>query len=97
MCLTREVLVHADLQQGKTRQRVWQPRPAVVVGERFLAPHLQMKVSLGIAGEQAQMGMRDRMTIHSIENANGDGFVVDDREVLIRAAHLTRVKGKWTG
>jgi hypothetical protein len=63
----------------------------MVVGGDVVVPHLQMKVSLVVAGKQAQVSMRDRMTIHSIENADGDGFVVDDREVLIRAAHLSRV------
>jgi hypothetical protein len=69
----------------------------VVVGERFLVPHLQMKVSLVIAGEQTQMSVRNRMTIHSIENADGNGLVVDDREILIRATHLTCVNQQWKG
>lgn len=57
-------------------------------------PHLQMKVTLVIAGEQAHAGVSDWMAIHAIENAYGDRVVVDDRKVLIGATNLSRAKKK---
>jgi hypothetical protein len=67
----------------------------MVVGGNVVMPHRQMEVALVIARKQAQMGMGDRVTICAVQNADGDGVVVDDRKVLIRATHLSRVNSKW--
>ncbi len=85
---------HADLQQGEIGQGVWQPGAAAIVSGDLLMPHLQMKVSLIISGEQAHAGVRDWMTIDSVENADNDRVVVNDWKVLIGATDLSRVKKK---
>ena len=43
------------------------------------------------------MGMGDWMAVRSVENADGDGVVVDDGKVLIRATHLSGLKEYWRG
>jgi len=83
---------HADLQKGKVRQFIGQPRLAMVVGRNVVMPHRKMEVAPVIARIQAQMGMGDWLPVRAIENADGDDVVVDHRKVLIRATHLSGVK-----
>lgn len=88
---------HADLQKGKVRQCIRQLRLAMVVGRNVVMPHRQMEVAPVIAREQAHVGMGDWMAVRAIEDADGDGVVVDDGKVLIRATHLTGVKEQRRG
>jgi len=67
----------------------------MIVGGNVIVPHRQMEVAPVITGEQAQTGMCDRMAIGAVENADGDGAVVDHWEVLNGAAHLNGMKKQW--
>ena len=89
------LFLNADLQQGKVCHGVGQPRYAMVVGGNVVMPHFQMKISLVIAGEQAQMSMNNWMAVRGVENANGDGVVVNHRKVLIGATHLSGANEQW--
>lgn len=90
--LANVLLGYPDLEEGQIRQRVWESRPAMIVREGVFMPHLQMKVALVIARDEAQMGVGKRAPVRAVENADGDGVVVDDREGLIRAAYLSSQK-----
>jgi hypothetical protein len=80
------ILGYRDLEEGEIRQRVRQPGLAMIVAEGFLAPHLKLKVALGITRNQDEAGMGDGMAVPAVENADGDGVVVNHREGFIRCA-----------
>jgi hypothetical protein len=58
----------------------------MVVGERLFMPHLQMKVAPGVAGDQVQSGVGQRLPIHTVDYVDDDGLVVDIGKNLALAA-----------
>jgi hypothetical protein len=53
---------------------------ATLVGQSVCMPHLQVNVAPIVSSDQGQMNMRDRIPVFAIENAEGDGFVVNPGE-----------------
>ena len=80
---------HLRLEQGKVRERVRQPRLAVAGGENIGPPHSELKVALVVAPGEKQMNMGEWPAVLAIENADGDGLVVNHREGLSGNAHLS--------
>jgi hypothetical protein len=57
------------------------------VGKQFRAIELVVQIALVIAGKQNQMQMSERLAVLPAKDTDGDGFVVDHRKALNRAAY----------
>ena len=90
-----EVLFHhGDSQQGEICQRIRESRVTVFVRQRLFPSKAMLDVSLVIARRQNHTGPGQRMAVPPAQHPNNDGFVVNHREGLIRAADLSGKKNQ---
>jgi hypothetical protein len=89
MSLAERLLIDPDLEPGKLRQPLGEPRLTLCVGERLLAEELVVQIGPIISANQKQMKMGQRLAIPAAEDADCEWLIVNDREALARAAHTS--------